>query len=292
MSTVRFGSAAAVTSRMPSPIIWNDCPVGSIAADPAKGQHAFDDFQNSVVPLVNEASATDFVAGVGNVLGDINWYAFCESDKLTEVVLSADNDGVLLLRNDTTDADVTAITTGNNVVGRFRTPTAGNAHGLWFEARVKVVTITDSDQGAFIGLCQPGEAKNAGGAMDGGGSGLSDVDHVGFAQLSGDCDDLILTYDEAGAGTAQTETGVITLAADTWVRVGFKVVTKGQGTYIQWYKDGAYLGADYDVNITGTNANWPGNTDMDILLAAVGESGSEAGDGLYVDWVRCAELYL
>ena len=292
MSTVRFGSAAAVTSRMPSPIIWNDCPVGSIAADPAKGQHAFDDFQNSVVPLVNEASATDFVAGVGNVLGDINWYAFCESDKLTEVVLSADNDGVLLLRNDTTDADVTAITTGNNVVGRFRTPTAGNAHGLWFEARVKVVTITDSDQGAFFGLCQPGEAKTDGGAMAGDPSSMSDVDYVGFAQLSGDGDDLTLVYNEATLGTASSDTGLITLAADTWVRIGFKTVTKGQGTYIQFYADGVYLGADYDVNITGTNANWPGNTDMDILLSVVGGSGVAITDGFYVDWVRCAELYL
>ena len=292
MSETRFGAADAVVSRMPSPAIWNDCPVQNIRNDPAKGQHVFDDFQNSVVPLVNEAAATDFVAGVGNVLGDINWYAYAESDKLVDVVLSADNDGVLLLRNDTTDADVTAITTGNNVIGRFRTPTAGNPHKLWFEARVKVVTITNSDQGAFVGLCQPGEAKNGGGAMDAGGSGMADVDHIGFAQLSGDCDDLILTYNETTLGTAQSDTGLITLVADTWVRIGFKTVTKGQGTYIQFYADGVYLGASYDINVGATNANWPGNTDMDILLSVVGESGVAATDGFYVDWVRCAELYL
>ena len=93
-------------------------------------------------------------------------------------------------------------------------------------------------------------------------------------------------------GTAQSDTGLITLGADTWVRIGFKTVTKGQGTYIQFYADGVYLGASYDINVGATNANWPGNTDMDILLSVVGESGVAATDGFYVDWVRCAELYL
>ena len=290
MTETRFGAADAVVSRMPSPSIWNDCPVQSIMNDPAKGQHAFDDFKNSMV-LTSNTTTTAFTSGVGQIAGDINWYAYQEDDAVADVVLQADDDGWLLLQSEGTDADVAAITTGQNVVGRFRTPKAGNPHGFWFEARVKVVTITDSDMGCFIGLAQPGEAKDAGGAMAAGGASLSDVDHIGFAQLSGDCDDLILAYNEATLGTAQTSTGVITLVANTWVRIGFKVVTKGQGTYIQWYKDGVYLGAAYDVNIGATNANWPGDTNMDILIATVGESGVADGDGIYVDWVRCAELY-
>lgn len=290
MSEVRFGSAAAVTARMPSPIIWNDCPVTSYIQDPAKGRHVFDDFKNSVLNL-NAAGATDFASGVGDISGDINWYVYAESDKVADIALQADDDGVLLMQTDGTDADVNAITTGNNVQGVWKTPTAGNAKRFWFEARVKVVTITDSDQGSFVGLSQPGEAKNGGGAMTAGGAAMNDVDYVGFAQLSGDCDDFTLVYNEATSGTAQSSTGLITLAADTWVRVGFKVVTKGQGTYIQWYADGVYLGATYDVNLTNANANWPGATDMDVLLASVAESGASDADGIYVDWVRVAQDY-
>lgn len=277
---VRYGSDDAVVSRMPSPSIWNDCPVNDYLADPSKGRHDFEDFTNGVV-----ADAT-IVHGQPK-----GWVCYAESDDAADCALQADDDGVLLLQLDGTDADVTALTDGDNVAGVWKTPTAGNVHnkkGLWFEARIKVVSVTDSDQGCFIGLAAPGEAKNAGGAMAAGGASLSDIDYLGFAQLSGDCDDLIIAYNEATSGTAQSSTGKITLVADTWVRVGFKVVTKGQGTYVQFYKDGEYLGAACDINITGTNANFPGATDMARLISTVGESGVADGDGIYVDWVRVA----
>jgi hypothetical protein len=244
------------------------------------------------VPVVNEAAATDFVAGVGSVLGDINWYAYCESDKLADVAIQVDNDGVLLLQNDGTDADVTAITTGNNVAGRFKTPKAGGAvRQLWFETRVKFVSITDSDGGAFIGLSQPGEAKDAGGAMAAGGASLSDVDYIGFAQLSGDGDKLIYGYNEATSGTAQSGTATV-LAAATWYRLGFKVTrTKDGAGEVRFFVDGVDLGDAVAIDISGTNANFPGDTDMDALLAYVGESGVADADGIYVDWVRVAEEY-
>ena len=277
---VRYGSDDAVVARMPSPSIWNDCPVNDYLADPSKGRHDFDDFTRGVI-----AHSTI-------VLGqEKGWTCFAESGDVADCALQADDDGVLLLQQDGTDANVVALTDGDNVMGAWKTPTAGNANnkkGWWFEARIKVVSITDADNGAFVGLCAPGEAKDAGGAMTAGGAGLSDVDYIGFAQLSGDADDLIIAYNEASAGTAQTSTGVITLEADTWVRVGFKVITKGQGTYVQFYKDGAYLGAATDINITGTNANFPSATDMARLVSSVGELGVSDGDGIYVDWVRVA----
>jgi len=290
MSEVRFGSADAVVSRMPSPIIWNDCPVTGIMTDPAKGQHIFDDFKNSLVATSNTTTTT-FATGVGRVLGDVNWYAYQENDAVADIVIQADDDGVLLLQNEGTDADVAAIATGSNVEGRFLTPTAGRAKKLWFEARVKFVSITNSDDGSFIGLCAPGECKDAGGAMAAGGASMSDVDYVGFAKLSGDCDDLTLVYNEATLGTAQSDTGVITLKADTWVRIGFKIVTKGQGTYLQWYADGAYLGSSHDVDLTLANAHWPSTTDMAALISHVGESGVADADGIYIDWVRVAQEY-
>jgi len=290
MSEVRFGSADAVVSRMPSPIIWNDCPVTGIMTDPAKGQHIFDDFKNSLVVTANTTN-TAFTTGVGQVHGDVNWYAYAESDTVADIVIQADDDGVLLLQTDGTDADVTAIATGTNSEGRFLTPTAGRAKKLWFEARVKFVSITNSDDASFIGLCAPGECKDAGGAMAAGGASMSDVDYVGFAKLSGDCDDLTLVYNEASLGTAQSDTGVITLVAATWIRIGFKVVTKGQGTYLQWYADGVYLGSSYDVDLTLANAHWPSTTDMAALISHVAESGASDADGIYIDWVRVAQEY-
>jgi hypothetical protein len=286
---VKMGVDDAINSRGPSPSIWKDCPVIDFQRDPAQGFFKFDDFKNSVLNI-NAAAATDFASGVGALHGDMNWYVYCESDKVADVALQQDNNGVLLLQTDGTDADVTAITTGNNVAGIVNTPTAGNPSELWFEARVKFVTITDADGGAFIGLAQPGEAKDAGGAMAAGGASLSDVDYVGFAQLSGDGDALKYVYNEATSGTAQSGSAQ-TLVADTWYRLGFKVVKKGYDAEIRFFVDGVDQGDSAAIDISGTNANWPGNTDMDVLLAYVAESGASDGDGIYVDWVAVARKY-
>jgi len=278
---VRYGAAESEVSRMPSPIIWNDCPVNDYLADPAKGRHDFEDFLSGVV------TGTTLVHGQPK-----GWISYATSNDVADVALQTDDEGWLLLQQRGTDADVVAVTDGENTAGMWKTPSAGSqgsAKGLWFEARIKVVSITDSDNGAFVGLAAPGEAKtSAGGGMTAGGAAMSDIDYVGFAQLSGDCDDLTLVYNEATSGTAQSSTGVITLVADTWHRVGFKIVTKSQGTYVQFYDDGVYLGAATDIDLTTTNANWPGATNMARLLSSIGESGVANGDGIYVDWVRVA----
>ena len=279
---VRYGADDAVVSRMPSPSIWNDCPVNDFLADPSKGKHLFEDFHNGVV------AGTTLVKGQPN-----GWTAYAESNDVADCAVQADDDGILMLATDGTDADVTALSGGDNVVGAWKLPTAGSASlkGLWFETRIKVNTVTDGDIGIFVGLAQPGEAKDAGGCMGGDASSLADVDRIGFAILSGDGDDLIINYNEAASGTPQTSTGKITLTANTYVRVGFKIVTKSQGTYVQFYADGEYLGADTDIDITGTNANFPSATDMDIVLALTADGGASDGDALYIDWVRVGKKF-
>lgn len=290
---VNYGADTATTSRCPSPSIWADCPVASIMEDPAKGAHVFDDFKNSVLNI-NAAGATDFATGVGDLSGDINWYVYCESDKVADVALQQDDEGVLLLQTDGTDADVTAITTGNNTQGVWKTPTEGTPPSspkrLWFECRVKAVSITNDDGGWFVGLAQPGEAKDGGGAMSAGGAANSDVDYIGFSVLSGDMDALKAVYNEATSGTAQSSAAA-TIAAATWYRLGFRVADNGSGWKLRFYVDGEDLGDSKAIDISASNENYPGATDMDALLAYVAESGAADADGLYIDWVRVAVEY-
>lgn len=283
MSVVTRGVADALNSRGPSPSIWGDCPVADFEKYPGElGQHYFNDFHQTVV-----GGSTLTVGQPGGLV------CYLESNDVADCAVQADNDGVVLLQNDGTETDVSAIVSGDNVAGRFKTPTAGgDSRKFWFEARIKPVTVTDSDGGFFVGLAQPGEAKDAGGAMAADGASLSDVDHVGFAQLSDDGDALILAYNEATSGTAQTASAG-TLAAATWVRVGFKVsLTRDGGAELRWFVNGVDLGDTNAVNLSATNANWPGATDMDILLAYVGDSGVADGDGIYIDWVRVAEQFV
>ncbi|NIT61570.1 MAG: hypothetical protein GWN67_20520 [Phycisphaerae bacterium] len=278
-NAVKYGAASAVTSRMPSPIIWNDCPVLDFLADPSKGFHKFDDFKNSAIT----ALATD----TNQIVGDINWFAISETDTAADLVLNADDAGVLQIQTDGTDADVHAITTGNNTAGIINTPKAGEAKKFWFEARFKVNTITDADIGVFIGLAQPGEAKDAGGVMGADASSMADVDYLGFAVLSGDNDDLTIVYNEATAGTAQSDTGEITIAANTWYRVGFKLNVDTDKIHV--FADGVDQGSDAEIDIDSTN--FPSDTDMDVIISLVAESGAADGDEIEVDWVRVAQEY-
>ncbi len=279
--TVQYKAATAQNTRGPSPILWADCPVDEILRNPSKGQHMFDDFKAGVV-----ADAT-LVLGQRNGLT-----AYAESDAAADVALQADDDGVILIQSDGTDNDVYCVVDGDNTSGQWKTPAAGNAKGFWFEARVKVTTVTNGDIGVFIGLAQPGEAKDAGGCFGGDTTaGLADVDYVGFAVLEGDGDDLTIAYNEATSGTAQSSTGKIALVADTWVRVGFKVQPKGYGAEVRFFKDGVDLGDAVAVDISKANANWPGATDMILTIAVASGSGVADGDGLKVDWVRIAQEY-
>jgi hypothetical protein len=290
MNEVIYGSADAENGRGPSPSIWNDCPIEDFGEVPGKGIHIFEDFKNALVGK-ETASATDFTSSIGRVDGVIPWYAFTESDKLADLALQADADGVLMLDQRGTDADVDCIVAGDNVVGSVKTPAIGATKGFWFEARVKFSSIADDVAGAFIGLCQPGEAKDAGGAMAAGGLTMQDIDYIGFARLSDDGDDLTVVSNEAASGVAQSTGSLITLVADTYVRIGFKLVSLGLNTKIRFYANGVDLGDAVAITVDSTNANYPSETLMAATLSWIGESAVADGMNMKVDWVRVAQQY-
>ena len=280
MSIVTLGTEDNANSRMPSPSIWKDCPT-DVYDKAQMGRRYFNDFHQAVV-----GGATLVLGQPGGLT------AYMESDAAGDLAIKASDKGELQIIGDGSDQDVLAVTSGDNVGGVWLTPKAGSPHRLWFEARVKVNSITDGDIGMFVGLAQPGEAKDAGGAFGGDAAALADVDYVGFAVLEGDGDALTWVYNEATSGTAQTGTAA-TLVADTYVKVGFKVEWNDNGAArVMPYVDGVALGDSVDVAIGLANANWPGNTAMDLLIShVVGTNGADS-DVVTVDWVQIAQEYL
>ena len=278
MNPVRFGSAADVVARMPSPKIWADCPILQFEADPAKGIHLFDDFKNSV----EMAKGTK----VGQLAGDINWYTHTQGDGDSDITLNANDDGVLDLVADTAD-HVTAICTGNLTAGIIRSPKKGERKRFWFEARIQINTIVADDIGFFVGLAQPGLAADS--DVFGGDAGAlaASLDYFGFASLEGDSTGLDLVYLEGGSGTAQAVADIHTLAATTWVRLGMRLDVSEDK--IKCYVNGVYAGDTYDIDIS--SANFPSNTDMDVLIDFVAGSGTGGSDYMLVDWVRVAQEY-
>lgn len=287
MNPVRFGSASDVVARMPSPKIWADCPVLQFQADPAKGFFLFDDFKNSTVSLVGD-SDTALASGRVTIAGDINWYGYIESDVLVDVALQADDSGVLMLDCDGDDDDVRVITTGNNVAGVINMPTKGERKKFWFECRFKTSTITDTDMPIFVGLMAPGQAAD-GGPLGAAPTAPADVDYLGFFVAEADGDDLTIIYNRntATAGTPQSDTGEITLAVDTWIRVGFRLDVSTDKIHV--YVNGVDQGADAEIDIS--SANFPYDIDMDVVIALTEGAAGGNGDNLKIDWVRVAQEY-
>jgi len=295
MNPVRYGSAADVTARMPSPKIWADCPVLQFQADPAKGIHLFDDFKNSIIPVEGVCDGaggaliyTDLAAGVANILGDINWYVYQETNKIADLVLEADDSGVLRLDTDGTDDDVVVITTGNNTAGLFNMPKKGERKKFWFEARFKVSTVTNTDLSFFVGLMQVGQAAD-GTPLGAAPTAPADVDYLGFFVAEADGNDLTIIYNRKTAteGTPQSDTGEITITADTYVRVGFRLDVDTDKIHV--YADGVDQGADAEIDIT--SANFPYDTDLDVVIAITSGAAGADSDRMLIDWVRIAQEY-
>lgn len=276
MSVVKYGAAEAVVARGPSPKIWADCPVLQLIADPSKGFYLWDDFKKLTFhPDDNSHSG-------------LHWFGYTESTDMANIAWQDDDDGVIMLDQDSADQDVCAIITGDNANDLFHMPLKGERKKFWFEARFKISTITDGDIGVFVGFNEKGEAADSLGAFAGDAAALdTGNDYLGFAVLEGDGDDLTIVHFEAGAGTAQSDTGEITLAVDTYVRVGFRLDVDADK--IRVYADGVDLGDDAAIDIT--SVNFPSNTDLSILISTVGGSGAGDGDNLKLDWVRFAQEY-
>jgi hypothetical protein len=278
MSVVRYARAEDVVARMPSPKIWADCPVLTFLAEPASGIHLFDDFKNSS----KEKVATSLLLAIA---GDMNWYTYSDGD-ITDFLLTADDVGALRIDQDGTDDDTSGITTGDNLTGIIRSPLKGERKRLWFEVRFQVSTITDTDLAFFIGLMEPGKLGSAT-PMATAPTAPVDVDYVGFFVAEADGNDLTIIHNEASAGVAQSDTGQITLTAAAYVRVGFRLDVDTDKLRV--YKDGVDLGDAYAIDIT--SANFPSNTNMDVMIALTSGAAGADGDHLLVDWVRVAQEY-
>ena len=279
MSNVQHGAAASVVARMPSPKIWADCPVMQIQADPAKGFYMWDDFKNSSRGKALENTS------LLKISGDINWYCYTDGD-ISDLILTAEDNGALKIDSDGTNDDIVGITTGDNIAGVIRLPKKGERKRFWFETRFQVSTITDTDLSFFVGFVEPTKLASASPLATAPTAPL-DVDYLGFFVAEADGDDLTIIYNEATSGTATSDAGEITLVAGTDVRVGFRLDVDTDKLHV--YLDGVDQGADAEIDIA--SSNFPSDTNVDIMFVITSGNLGEDNDHILVDWVRFAQEY-
>lgn len=260
-----YGTAAG---RGPSPAIWDNCPVLEFTLDPTEGWVYFNDFvDNGVVCAANQTV---------NRQGDL----LCCTAATAGTVITTEADareGEVKLASDTDNEDaILSALCGYHTSGHV---TFEANKKLWFEARVKTLNITDAKYGWFVGFAEEGLVATT--TLIAAAGTMADKDYVGFHGLEGDGDTLDTVYNTAAGGGTTLKGDAITVAADTYVKVGIYC----DGTTVYFYKDGVLL-AD---SVTLATANFPNGEEMAFYFGIMAAHTDPCS--ISIDWLRVAQEF-
>lgn len=257
--------------REPSPFIWGDCPWEAIRSGAVAGyaRHwEFDGFKTST--NVNAAEAY--------------W---------SEGLKVFGSDGAAIAAVDQQFGAVSLTSDGDNEglsIAQFGQPLQiDQGKGkLWFEARIKTSTITDTKHGIFLGLCDS-TALTATVPIAAAGT-LADLNFVGFHRLEGDGDQIDCVYKANGVTQVTQEADALptayVLVADTYIKLGLKYFADADYT-LRWYANGVKLDEKAIPAADGTD--FPNDVRLGWVLAILNATATTPGTTT-VDWVRVAQL--
>jgi len=202
----------------------------------------------------------------------------------TTPAVDANGIGVICLTAGNTDNDDTVIQAGGNQ-GTTMCPfnvIYATAKDLVFECRFKYSSIADGDTDFFIGLFGTGAAADNGWLANDS-ANFADNDLLGFTRtLATGTSGLTFVYDRVGGTTGTHATGIHTLVADTYVKVGFR--WRMQEKCCDIYADGEYVTRVARTTCDGTP--WP-TLYMNFLAGVKYQATTQ--DKMYIDWWACAQ---
>lgn len=218
--------------------LWEDCPLLAAVSDPSVGVHFFHDF-------------------VGLDKSTESWVA-------TQATSGTATAGVLAGGTVALSAGAATDNQGVNfqLAGGAFVPAA--AKDIWYEARLKCSQVAVQ---FYAGLAVVDTTLIAAGAV-------AHTDSIGFSSVT---DDGVLLGNVRASSTSSTTTGA-TLAADTFVRLGFKLTGVSSVTF---YVNGSAVGSAVTSNIPSGAVLTPS-----FVCQATG-SGTPI---VNVDWVRAFQV--
>jgi hypothetical protein len=180
--------------------------------------------------------------------------------------------GGLALTNDATDKDQVSISTKATPYQIIST-----AGDFWFEARVKVNSVTTQVAGIAVGLMDSTAQATAVPMVDDT-AALADINFIGFNKLAVSTTSINAVY-KANTKT-ESATASISLAANTYVKLGLKYTAGGT---LKYYIDGVLI-----KTVTSTviaSIEFPG--DVTLRPVASVTNGTSGASILTLDWWKC-----
>ena len=268
-SITNSGTAAG---RGPSPVIWDECPVLDFKLDPTQGWEVFDDFIMNG-PLLAASNTTPVTLGGG-------WWGETSATAGSTVAPQTDaKDGEIELACTTTD-EVALLSwlCGHHTTGQV-TFEAGKK--TWFEARVKVVNVTNAKQATFCGFAEEGLLGDA--TLFNADQAVVDKDWIGFVQLPADGDAWQTGYNTAGGAGGVDGTplnaNVSTIVTTVYQKLGMYC----DGVTVYFYVNGVLL-AD-SIALTATDV--PDGEELAFYFGIGSVDGADCAAS--IDWIRVAQ---
>lgn len=268
------------TARRPSASIWKDCPIARLKEDAGVGIFFRDDFVQTALlatpTITTQAYYNNGWKAFGSAGGTL-LSAFTENGGGLKADETDDNEGV----NFATLATPFKIAPGK---GDF-----------WYEARLKVSTITANDGSFLAGLMdaqtltviKPITALGA----------LADVNFFGFRSLEATPQKVDTIYKADGVTAVVVKTDILggcptttALVADTYVKLGMRFQPYGSpygANVLSFYVNGFKL-PDQKTIPTAAGTDFPNDVQMGLVFAYL--CGSSNDSTFTVDWVQCAQI--
>jgi hypothetical protein len=272
------------TGRGPSPDLWGDCPWKDLLEDPGLGVLEFHDFTSGgliTAPTTHAALVGLPLSGFSSTGSQITYGnpTFTKSDEAR---------GTLVLA-ETTTRESTSIR--SDVVPYRLSADFGK---LWFEARFKISTVATNEMSFFVGLFEdetltvdiPVIAAGADTHL------VADKNLVGFKKPVADTTTFDAVYRADGQTAVVSIDGSATstfptLAADTYIKVGFKFDPTDQNR-LSWFVNNVIQSTKVTVP-DNTGTSFPADVPLGWLVGmSVGTAASD--NTLTLDWVRVAQL--
>jgi hypothetical protein len=271
-------STTADTNRNPSPVIWGDCPINELREGEQAGVFFRDDFLSfPITPATTEG----------------NWSQYAQFSSTGGTITAGTGQGgeaAFGSDGDNEGASIRTLSTPfkiNRTLGK-----------LWFEARVKSSTVTDTKHGFFVGLMQD-VALTATVPITAAGA-IADTNIVGFHRLEGDGVHLDTIYKADGVTQVSVQTDAVTIAADTYVKVGmvfepaadFAIADPtlaGVNKYVlKFYYNGLLLSTSKQIP-SAAGTDFPNDIGLGLVFAVLNATASTPGTST-IDWWQCAQL--
>jgi hypothetical protein len=270
-NTINPTAIKAVTKANPAAgtglsAFWQDCPLSAIGSDPGAGYMVQDNFVD--VGLSGTITTIISQAGTGRYLV----FGGASSTIAPDAALGG---GLTLGLTDIDQA--TSITTK-------QTPfqiTSG-AGSLWFEARVKTSTVTTAEQAFFVGLMDA-TPQTATVPLTATGA-IADINCVGFHKPEANTTALDTSYKAKTVTAVEVNSDVGTLAADTYIKLGFKFDTTNN--VLSFYINGELQAAGKTIpNNTGTD--FPADVTLAPVFAILAATADD--ESFTIDWFKCVQ---